>query len=79
MGSLYRIEQGYSRGKKIPITKSRDWNFCPSVWCPHCSKHQKAAVSGFGGKISKRTKPCKFCGKLFEIIIETKTQKVNHE
>jgi len=56
-------------GKAIFPTKDAMHNFCPSVWCPHCKKHQKCAVSGYGGRVSERWKVCKFCDREFTIRI----------
>uniref|UniRef100_A0A6M3L317 PaaD zinc beta ribbon domain-containing protein n=1 Tax=viral metagenome TaxID=1070528 RepID=A0A6M3L317_9ZZZZ len=77
MGDLYSMEQGHWSGKdkKVPMTKNSNYNFVPVIICPYCERKQRAAISGFGGTISKRWKVCKFCEKEFDLIIDVKSIK----
>lgn len=71
MADIYRIEQGFTdKGRrKVPATKSADFNFVPVVQCPHCKKSQRAAISGWGGRVSTRWKVSKHCGSEFTVQI----------
>jgi hypothetical protein len=55
--------------------KNYDYNFQPSVKCPHCGKRQNPCISGFGGELSTRTKLCHFCQKEYRLVTYSFTDK----
>jgi len=52
-------------------TKSPWINFLPIVLCPYCKKPNRAAVSGWGGIVSRRSKKCKYCKREFMFKVTT--------
>ena len=46
-----------------------DFNFQPTVKCPHCKKTNRPAISGWGGELSTRTHDCKYCEQEYTVVI----------
>ena len=79
MGQVYREKKGNVtaiRGRiQRPVGQDPVYNFLPIVTCPYCGRTKRAAISGWGGKVSSRLQFCKYCGNEFTIEITTKSIK----
>ena len=47
----------------------RDCNFMPAVNCPYCGNLAHPEISGWGGKISTRTKYCRRCKREYTLVV----------
>jgi len=46
-----------------------NYNFMPAVHCPYCGKLAHPEISGWGGKVSTRTKFCRYCEKEYTLVV----------
>lgn len=46
-----------------------DHNFMPAVRCPHCDGLVHPEISGWGGKVSTRTKICRHCEREYTLVV----------
>lgn len=56
-------------GQEIIMAVDRNYNFMPAVHCPHCGKLAHPEISGWGGKLSTRTKYCRYCEKEYTLVV----------
>ena len=52
--------------------------FIPNIKCPHCNKHLRSEISGYGRTFyNSRLKHCKYCGKeyVLECFVTVTTEK----